>query len=1441
MNLDAYKRSALRTFATLACAFTLAIAIALLQTGSDYQPASGQSQDENSASDDNPTQTPTPTETSTSTPSPTDTATATGTPTLTPTATSTPTKLQVCSNGIVVPEPARNGKLVIDCLVLYWMQHHLAGTILNHNSPQALNWTLDRSIYDWEGVSISVSDNGLKHVTKLELVNRSLTGRLPVQLATLAHLTKLDLRNNSLIGQVPLQIGDLKRLKHLGLRNNRLGGALPVELEKLTNLETLRLGGSNSFTGCIPSGLRDVESSDLNRLGLLYCDEVPPTDTPTPTPTATDTPTVTNTPTSTATPTVTNTPTATHTYTPTPTPSDTATPTETPTPTATHTPSPTATATATPTASPTATDTATPTATGTPTPTATSTATVVPEPVASCGSSPLNGRTQKVVDGIVAAVSDASQCQQVESDDLSEILILDIADKGLTSLRADDLAGLSDLLILDLRGNNIVSLDEDVFDDLTDLRDLKLRGNRIASLDKDIFASLSNLMLLNLGNNQIASLDEDIFDGLSNLLNLSIEGNRITSLDEDIFDGLARLQHINLSYNQIASLDEDIFDGLANLQGINLTENKITSLDEDIFDGLSNLWSIDLDRNRIASLDEDVFEGLSNLSFLDLSYNRIASLDEDIFDGLSNLQYLWLHGNRLGSLPLSYFRGKNLDRLFDVGFGNVVDGTGRRATDDELESYKAVLPSLFSLVMATHGRFDHCSGTDLRLCVSFDDLRFSEDNGSETVSVKFDFLAEGNLSNFEVRSYCRYGNFEDRDTEISLSGRLGVKVDSPRCLYQKNGKWLKAIGVVLVINTRTIPSRLLREEKIVPSPTPEPVHAPTPKPGFLQMLLDGVLGMNCFFVPNQVFNSVAQNKQSSDVIGSAFSNLVQHITFTLKWFYDADTREFKPQFLATLLYVPHWADLHLSEDTFEEAEEVYKALAANIKFNYDFYTYNHQTSRQSPMFSKNLTFSSADAKAGISIPAYPTDYLGVYDKDIYFIDNDTFTVPPALAQLAFGVDMDLELPPVPQIALKPAHEIENLILAPRRSKNELSFSYVPEEFGLIGQDGFCTNLINGEILINYTSPGITKWIFDNLISTAPVPTATPTPTPTTATTSTATPTPTPTPTPTATSTPTRTPTATRTPTPTATRTPTATQTPTATATPTRTPTATSTPTPTSTSTPTRTPTPTPTATRTPTPTHTPTATPTPRLPSLASPGGSLNSGGRSLTATYSIPNNIFYYRLTLYWSEDGKRYSNQPNPANPRYRTTRHTFRGLDPDRGGYYQVGLKACRDSRRRTCGAEQFSPVIVNSTPTPTPTATATPIPRLPSLTSPSGSLSSNGRSITATYRIPSRNFYYRLTLHWSEDGKRYSNQPNPANPGYRSTRHTFRGLDPDRGGYYRVGLKACRDSLRRNCGTERFSPVITNQISLPTSTHTPTPTATPTSGGGCDLPWYLRHLC
>ena len=49
-----------------------------------------------------------------------------------------------------------------------------------------------------------------------------------------------------------------------------LAGAIPSELEGLSNLTILQLSG-NSFLGCIPSGLRDVENNDLDLLGLAYC------------------------------------------------------------------------------------------------------------------------------------------------------------------------------------------------------------------------------------------------------------------------------------------------------------------------------------------------------------------------------------------------------------------------------------------------------------------------------------------------------------------------------------------------------------------------------------------------------------------------------------------------------------------------------------------------------------------------------------------------------------------------------------------------------------------------------------------------------------------------------------------------------------------------------------------------------------------------------------------------------------------------------------------------------------------------------------------------------------------------------------------------------------------------------------------------------------------
>ena len=83
-------------------------------------------------------------------------------------------------------------------------------------------------------------------------------------------VTEIDLSGNGLVGTLPPRIGALIHLELLDLSGNDLVGQIPPELGKLTNLSTLYLGG-NRLRGCVPASLREIENSDLNSLGLDYC------------------------------------------------------------------------------------------------------------------------------------------------------------------------------------------------------------------------------------------------------------------------------------------------------------------------------------------------------------------------------------------------------------------------------------------------------------------------------------------------------------------------------------------------------------------------------------------------------------------------------------------------------------------------------------------------------------------------------------------------------------------------------------------------------------------------------------------------------------------------------------------------------------------------------------------------------------------------------------------------------------------------------------------------------------------------------------------------------------------------------------------------------------------------------------------------------------------
>jgi len=66
-------------------------------------------------------------------------------------------------------------------------------------------------------------------------------------------------------------LGNLVNLQALDLGENQLSGSIPAWLGNLSSLKKLDLSG-NQLTGCIPAALRNVEYSDLDQLGLSFCE-----------------------------------------------------------------------------------------------------------------------------------------------------------------------------------------------------------------------------------------------------------------------------------------------------------------------------------------------------------------------------------------------------------------------------------------------------------------------------------------------------------------------------------------------------------------------------------------------------------------------------------------------------------------------------------------------------------------------------------------------------------------------------------------------------------------------------------------------------------------------------------------------------------------------------------------------------------------------------------------------------------------------------------------------------------------------------------------------------------------------------------------------------------------------------------------------------------------
>lgn len=159
-----------------------------------------------------------------------------------------------CSNGVAIPDPEMEAGLVTDCKILLAARDTLAG-------DGELNWSTNRNVREWNGISVSGSPSRVTAVAPINL----LSGELPPELGELASLLILSFDGSQLTGEIPPELGNLTNLERLALRDSQLEGEIPPELSDLTNLEFLWLG-YNQLTGEIPHELGDL--TNLKQLEL---------------------------------------------------------------------------------------------------------------------------------------------------------------------------------------------------------------------------------------------------------------------------------------------------------------------------------------------------------------------------------------------------------------------------------------------------------------------------------------------------------------------------------------------------------------------------------------------------------------------------------------------------------------------------------------------------------------------------------------------------------------------------------------------------------------------------------------------------------------------------------------------------------------------------------------------------------------------------------------------------------------------------------------------------------------------------------------------------------------------------------------------------------------------------------------------------------------------
>lgn len=484
-----------------------------------------------------------------------------------------------CSSGFAVEKPGDNEALVADCETLIELRDALAGNAF-------LNWSVHRALDEWDGVT--VSSGSTKNVSKIELNDLGLDGVIPPGISDMTGLEELALSGNNLRGEIPSELRNLTSLRRLLLDGNQLSGEISPELAVLKNLEEIKLSGNN-LSGCMPEAFEDVATSDLDELGLEFCETG-----------------------------------------------------ECSTGTAVDNPNENPGLVADCAALLAARD----TLKGAGFLNWSADVSIEEWYGVTVGGSPKRVTQLKIepsrVDGEIAP----------ELGRLSDLEVLSLADNRLSGAIPPELGNLFKLEELSLSSNRLSGEIPSELGKLTALDHMLLSDNRLSGRIPSALGSLNSVNYLSLSNNRLTGGIPSEFGNLTNLRYLRLSDNELTGEMPAELGSLSNLAHLHLSGNELSGVIPAELGLLANLRLLNLSDNNLTGEIPSELGSLSSLTELRLSRNALTGEIPSELGSLSNLERLYLTRNLLTGEIPPEFVSLTALTHLFLVGNELtGCIP----------------------------------------------------------------------------------------------------------------------------------------------------------------------------------------------------------------------------------------------------------------------------------------------------------------------------------------------------------------------------------------------------------------------------------------------------------------------------------------------------------------------------------------------------------------------------------------------------------------------------------------------------------------------------------------------------------------------------------------------------------------------------------------------------------------------